>query len=95
MIEMPRTRKNGVIREISCAPGATANYFTESDLPFELSPAFFSPEVLRKYKADSDKYSLAGRSISCRCAWSLQTYDVNEAGQVHTYLVYLRNLPYD
>ena len=33
--------KNRVIREISCAPGHTANYFTESDLPFELSPAFF------------------------------------------------------
>jgi len=25
----------------------------------------------------------------------LQTYDINEAGQVHTYIVYLRNLPYE
>jgi hypothetical protein len=87
--------RNGVVREISCAPGATDNYFTKSDLPFELSPAFFNPEVLRKYKADSEKYRLAGRSISCRGAWSLQTYDVNDEGQVHTYLVYLRNLPYE
>ena len=87
--------RNNVIREISCAPGATANYFTKSDLPFELSPAFFRPEVLLKYKADSEKYSLAGRSISCRGAWSLQTYDINAAGQVHTYLVYLRDLPYE
>jgi hypothetical protein len=60
-----------------------------------LSPAFFKPEVLLKYKADSDKYSLAGRSISCRGGWSLQTYDINDAGQVHTYLVYLRNLPHE
>src|SRR5207237_7616609 len=30
--------KNDVMREISCAPGATANYFTKSDLPFEMSP---------------------------------------------------------
>ena len=34
--------KNGVTREISTEPGQTANYFTQSDLPFELSPAFFS-----------------------------------------------------
>jgi hypothetical protein len=87
--------KNNVIREISCAPGQTANYFTKSKLPFELSPTFFNPEVLLKYKADSEKYRLAGRSISCRGAWSLQTYDINDAGQVHTYLVYLRNLPYE
>ncbi len=87
--------KNRVVSEISCAPGHTANYFTKSDLPFELSPAFFRPEVLSKYKPDSEKYHLDARFISCRGAWHLQTYDVNEAGQVHTYLVYLRNLPYE
>jgi len=87
--------KNKVVREISCAPGQTANYFTESDLPFELSPAFFRPEVLSKYKADSEKYNLQDRSISCRGAWHLQNYDINEAGQVHTYIVYLRSLPYE
>lgn len=87
--------KNKVIREISTAPGETANYFTESALPFETSPAFFRPEVLVRYKADSDKYRLEDRSISCRGGWSLQTYDINEAGQVHTYIVYLRSLPYE
>jgi len=87
--------KNKVTIEISCAPGHTANYFTESDLPFETSPAFFKSEVLLKYKADSEKYRLAERSISCRGAWSLQAYDTNDAGQVHTYLVYLRALPYE
>ena len=86
--------KNGVIREISCAPGATANYFVKSDLPFETSPAFFRPEVLQKYKADSDKYDFKDRSISCRGTWHLKTYDINEAGQVHTYIVYLADLPY-
>jgi hypothetical protein len=35
------------------------------------------------------------RTISCRGTWSLKNYDINEAGQVHTYLVYLRHLPYD
>ncbi len=87
--------KNGVAKEISCAPGCTANYFTKSDLPFELSPAFFRPEVLTKYKADSEKYRLGDRSISCRETWHLETYDINDAGQVHTYLVYLRDLPFE
>jgi hypothetical protein len=87
--------KNNVVKEISCAPGQTANYFTESNLPFELSPAFFRPEVLSKYKADSEKYRLGERSITCRSAWHLKNYDINEAGQVHTYLVYLRNLPHE
>jgi hypothetical protein len=87
--------KNKAVREVSTAPGATANYFTESDLPFERTPAFFRPEVLLRYKFDSDKYTLESRSISCRGGWSLRTFDVNEAGQVHSYIVYLRDLPYE
>jgi hypothetical protein len=87
--------KNKVLREISTAPAAIANYFTKSDLPFETSPAFFRPEVLLKYKSDSEKYRLEDRSISCRNAWHLETYDINEAGQVHTYLIYLQRLPYE
>ena len=104
-LEDPRARKyesfvaidwkHDTVREISTEPGQTANYFMQSDLPFELSPAFFRPEVLLRYKSDSDKYTLQDRSISCRGAWHLQTYDVNDAGQVHTYIVYLRSLPYE
>jgi hypothetical protein len=87
--------KNKMVREISTEPGATANYFTDSELPFETSPVFFRPEVLQKYKADADKYKLEDRSITCRNAWYLKSYDVNEAGQIHTYVVYLRDLPYE
>ncbi len=86
--------KHDVVKELSCSPEHLGNYFTESDLPFETTPAFFKPEVLLKYKADSEKYQISERSISCRGTWHLQTYDINEAGQVHTYLVYLKNLPY-
>ena len=89
-------RKNGgVVCEISTEPGKTGNYFTESNLPWELSPAFFRPEVLLRYKADTDKYSLQNRSITCRGAWYLKSYDINDAGQVHTYISDLRNLPYE
>lgn len=87
--------KNDVVAEISTAPGRTANYFTNSDLPYELSPVFFRPDVLTKYKGDAEKYRLESRKLSCRGAWSLQAYDLNDAGQVHTYLVYLRQLPYE
>lgn len=87
--------KHGVIRECSCDPKQLGNYFVKSDLPFGTSPVFFRPGVLLKYKADSDKYQIQDRSITCRNAWGLETYDVNEAGQVFTYLIYLSYLPYD
>ena len=86
--------KNERTEEISCSPESIDNYFTESEKPYEMSPAFFNAEVLLKYKSDTDKYSLKERSISSRAGWYLKTYDINEAGQVHTYLGYLQNLPY-
>lgn len=87
--------KNKRIMEVSCAPDAMASYFqTDSNLPFEISPVFFKAAVLDKYKADPNKYALKHRTISCRNAWHLQTYDVNSAGQVHTYLKYMGDLPY-
>ncbi len=86
--------KNNMVSEISCDPACLSNYFTESDLPFGMTPAFFNPEVLSKYKNDRAKYTLSDSSITCRSVWSLETFDVNSAGQVHTYLVYLSRLPY-
>ena len=87
--------KNRRLLEVSCDPMALASYFDKgSTLPFQTSPVFFKPEVLDKYKADPEKYRIADRTISCRNAWSLQTYDVNDAGQVHTYITYLGNLPH-
>lgn len=89
--------RNGRIVKISTDPSATANYFNAegNSLPFELSPAFFRPEVLLKYKADRDKYTVSERDVSCRAAWHLEGIDVNEAGQVHAYICYLRRLPYE
>ncbi len=88
-------RKNRVNVETACAPECLANYFQESDLPWEISPAFFRSEVLHRFKADPEKYTLEDRSISCRNAWYLKTYDINEAGQIHTYIGYLADLPYE
>lgn len=89
--------RNKCVATISTAPSATTNYFEakENALPFELSPAFFRPEVLSKYKTDRDKYTLGEREVTCRAAWHLKGIDVNEAGQVHAYICDLRRLPYE
>lgn len=90
--------RNKRITKISTDPTATTNYFEahENSLPYELSPAFFRPDVLLKYKTDRDKYTVEERhrTIRCRDAWTLRSYDVNEAGQVHAYICDLRSLPY-
>ena len=87
--------KNRELKEISCSPTALADYYTESELPYRLTPAFFRPGVLSKFKGDREKYTLTERSIYCRGSWHLQTYDINAEGQVHTYLVYLGLLPHE
>lgn len=88
-------RKNNREVETSCSPKHIVSYFEKSDLPWHISPAFFRPEVLHRFKADPEKYTLEERSITCRGAWHLKTYDINEAGQVHTYIGYLADLPYE
>jgi len=91
--------RNRRVTDISTHSSSTTNYFQASDnsLPYETSFVFFRPEVLHKYKADHDKYVVSeeNRTISCRGAWDLQAYDINEEGQVHTYICYLRALPHD
>lgn len=86
--------KNRKLVETNIGPGNLTNYFTQSDLPFETSPVFFKAEVLKKYKDNTDKYDLGPRQIYCRGAWGLKTYDINDAGQVHTYACYLAEIPY-
>ena len=91
--------RNKRITNISTNPSAITSYFDaqENSLPFETSPVFFRPEVLSKYKTDRDKYTIneEHRYISCRGGWDLRTYDVNEAGQIHTYICYLAQLPFE
>jgi hypothetical protein len=86
--------KNKRIAECSCDPRELASYFVKSDKPFQITPAFFKPDVLLKYKSDPEKYKLSQRSITCRNSWHLKTYDINEKGQVTTYLCYLGALPH-
>ena len=88
--------KNDRLVETSCSPDSIASYFEKnSPLPWQISPIFFRPDVLHKYKMDPEKYTVTDRSISCRGSWHLTTYDINEEGQVHTYIRYLADLPYE
>ena len=89
--------RNDRITTVSTDPATTTNRFvaSENSLPYELSPAFFRAEVLAKYKADSDKYTVQESTISCRGGWMLRDYGVNEAGQVFVYICRLRDLPYE
>ena len=87
--------RNRRVVEISVDRDATTNYFERRiGLPFEMSPAFFRPEVMRKYESDSGKYRIGGRDITLTDTWRLQAIGTNAANQVHAYIRYLRDLPY-
>ena len=82
------TRKSRVTRD------ALRSYFDPiDDRCLEITPAFFHAEVLNKYLGDPERYEIDERQIRARGAWELKTYDINDEGQVHTYLVYLGQLP--
>lgn len=86
--------KHERIRTHSCDPNELNSYFEDTGKPLANSPAFFDAEVLRKYKSDSEKFIVKSRSIECRGAWYLRSYDINDAGQVSIYLCDLNKLPY-
>ena len=88
---------NDAVITVSTDPATTRTYFEahRDDLPYETSPAFFRPEVLSKYKAYREKYTLHDGWITCRNAWSLRNYSINAAGQVAVYICYLRDLPHE
>lgn len=87
--------KHRKVCECSCNPCDLDSYFEDTGKPFQTTPAFFKPEVLLKYKQDPDKYNLGLRSISCRGAWGLKRYDINDDGQVNAFLIDLAALPYN
>ena len=73
---------------------ALRSYFDPKDERcLQITPVFFRPEVLDKYMCAPERYEVTERSIHAKDAWYLETYDINDAGQVHTYLRYLGYLP--
>lgn len=85
--------RNKRLVEWSSDPKELGNYFVKSDLPFEISPAFFKKEVLKKYKDDPDKYEISHSRIECRGTWGLP-YSINDANQVCVFIKDLSYLPF-
>lgn len=86
--------RNGRTVEWPADPEELGNYFVESDLPHELSPAFFKPDVMLQFKTDLDRYTVEPDRVECHGGWSVR-YRQNEAGEIHTYIVDLAHLPYE
>jgi len=89
--------RNGGTAKVSTDPRTTTNYFETAgnSLPFETSPAYFRPEVLAKYKANSEKYEVFEDHILCRGGWWLKSYSANAAGQIAVYICDLRDIPHE
>lgn len=85
--------RHNKIQEWSCDPKMLGNYNIQSEFPFDTSPAFFRSEVLARYKSDPSKYIIEYGMIDCRRQWTIH-YDINEEGQVFTYIKELSFLPY-
>ena len=57
----------------TCTPDKLANYFGKNpDSPHYLTPVFFRPEVLSKYYAEPQKYSVEDGYLRCGGLWGLQ-----------------------
>ena len=57
----------------TCDPERLADYFGKNpDAPNYLTPVFFRAEVLTKYYADPDKYSVEDGFLRCRGLWGLR-----------------------
>lgn len=82
--------------EWSCNPNKLGNVFEPSQLPFEISPAYFDSEVLYRYTDDKEKYTINTRNrlIECRGGWSLR-YGVTGENRIFVYIKDLSKLPYN
>ena len=84
----------GTTKAVTNEEEATTSYAAAAEgKPFDISPCFFRPEVMLKYKGQSTNYRLQSRELTKKGAWELQCIDRNEYGQVHVYIGDLRKLP--
>ena len=87
--------RHKTVRDVSYQNGEITNYFEKKEgMAYEMSPAFFTPEVLTKYKRDDEKYEITTNSIRCRNAWRLQYYNFDpEQNLVYAFIKDLNNFP--
>jgi hypothetical protein len=67
------TDPHGKSIKYTCNPDKLANYFGKNpDSPHYLTPVFFRPEVLSKYYAEPQKYSVEDGYLRCGGLWGLR-----------------------
>ncbi|HET6506757.1 MAG TPA: hypothetical protein VFG42_08205 [Baekduia sp.] len=67
-------------------PAQLANYFgANPDSPHYLTPVYFRREVLNKYYADTDRYTVEDGHLRCAGLWGLRL-DNDQAGHVMVFL---------
>lgn len=86
--------KHKNFKTISCDP-EKVNSFQSGKFPHALTPVFFRPQILDKYKNDPQKYAFINdnRAVRCLDRWMMK-FDINEENQVHAYLCDLSLIPY-
>lgn len=88
--------ENGDSVQYSCNPDGLANYFgANPDAPNYLTPVFFRREVLTKYYAHPERYSVEDGFLRCQGLWGLRL-DNNHHEYIVVFLGDLgRDLPSD
>lgn len=67
---------DGSFRRFSCNPDKLGNYFGDNpDSPHYLTPVYFSPDVLDRYRGDPH-FEVTERSLSCGTQWKLEIDNV-------------------
>lgn len=88
--------ENGDSVKYSCNPDELANYFGDNaDAPNYLTPVFFRREVLTKYYAHPERYSVEDGFLRCQRLWGLKL-DNNHGEYIIVFLGDLgQDLPLD
>ncbi|NES75509.1 MULTISPECIES: hypothetical protein [Okeania] len=87
--------ENGDSVKYSCNPDELANYFgANPDAPNYLTPVFFRREVLTKYYAHPEQYSVEDGFLRCQGLWGLKL-DNNHPEYITVFLGDLASLPSD
>jgi hypothetical protein len=89
------TTEEGSVREFTSDPDRLSNYFgANQGAPHYLTPVYFRREVLSKYYADPDRYTVSDGYLTCLGIWGVQI-DNNHQSHVVVFLGDLgRDLPY-
>jgi hypothetical protein len=86
---------DGTLREFTSYADKLSNYFgANPDAPHYLTPVYFRKQVLSKYYADPDRYSISDGELACLDLWSL-SIDNDHSTHVNAFLGDLgKALPY-